>query len=184
MGFAFARIILTTTFLFRAETVLAQDTQFPEPVEQARETVVSGKPAIPAQDAIDPSLSSECRVPGSKLYTIASLRAVNAALEKSRTIKVLAIGSSSTAGVGASSPLASYPVRLEGELEKLLPGVDVDVANRGISGEVAAGAAQRLRSTIAESKPDLVVWQVGTNDALRRVGLETLTQSLNETINS
>ena len=74
---------------------------------------------------------------------------------------------------GASSPAASYPARLEGELEKLFPGVDVDVVKRGISGEIAAGAADRLRDTVAEVEPDLLVWQVGTNDALARVELNS-----------
>jgi acyl-CoA thioesterase-1 len=128
------------------------------------------------------SLSPECRVPGSKLYTLAPLKAVKHALKENRPIQVLAIGSSSTAGIGASSPLASYPMRLEGELEKLFPGVEIEVVNRGLSGEVASGAADRMKNTIAEVEPDLVIWQVGTNDALARVDIETFAQSLDETI--
>ena len=144
----------------------------------------AGQPMQPPSqpEAVDLSLSPECRVPGSKLYTLASLRRVKRALREHRTIKVLAIGSSSTLGVGASSPAASYPARLEGELEKLFPGVDVDVVKRGISGEIAAGAADRLRDTVAEVEPDLLVWQVGTNDALARVELKTFSDSLDETL--
>lgn len=138
--------------------------------------------ASPPPDTSNPSLSPECRVPGSKLYTLAPLRAVRAALKARRTVKVLAIGSSSTVGTGASSPLASYPMRLETELEKLFPGVDVDVINRGISGEVASGAAHRMQNTVAEISPDLIVWQVGTNDALARVDLDSFSTSLEETI--
>lgn len=133
-------------------------------------------------DAIDSSLSPECRVPGSRLYTLAPLRAVKRALRKHHAVKVLAIGSSSTVGIGASSPLASYPVRLEGELEKLFPGIEVDVVNRGVSGEVAAAAAVRMRDTVAEVEPDLVIWQLGTNDALARVDLEAFAQSVDETV--
>src|SRR3954449_2649846 len=54
----------------------------------------------------DPSLSPECRVPGSKLYTLAKLRAVKAALKENRPVRVLAVGSTS-AGPGAS---ATYPM--------------------------------------------------------------------------
>ena len=139
-------------------------------------------PSPPAAEAPNPSLSPECRVPGSKLYTLAPLWSLKRALKARRTVKVLAIGSSSTAGMGASSPLASYPVRLETELEKLFPGVEIDVTNRGISGEGAAGAAQRMQNTVAEVDPDLVVWQVGTNDALARVDLDSFSASLDETI--
>jgi acyl-CoA thioesterase I len=136
----------------------------------------------PAAEAVDTSLSPECRVPGSKLYTLAPLRAVKRALKENRAIHVLAIGSSSTVGIGASSPASSYPVRLEGELEKLFPGMEIEVTNRGLSGEIAAGAAERMKNTIAEIEPDLVIWQVGTNDALARVDIDSFAQGLDETI--
>jgi lysophospholipase L1-like esterase len=134
-------------------------------------------------EATDSSLSPECRVPGSKLFTIGSLRGVKAALKEHRAIRVLAIGSSSTSGIGASSPLASYPARLEGELEKMFSDdVEIEVLNRGVSGEIAAGAADRMRSTVAEVDPDIVIWQVGTNDALARVEVERFSSSLDETV--
>src|ERR671912_206881 len=141
-------------------------------------------PATPSQvEAPDPSLSPECRVPGSRLYTLASLRGVKAALKEHRVIRVLAIGSSSTAGIGASSPHAAYPARLEGELEKMFSGdVEFEVVNRGVSGEIASGAAERMRNTVAEVDPDLVIWQVGTNDALARVDVESFTEDLGDTV--
>jgi acyl-CoA thioesterase I len=141
----------------------------------------AGAPTAPEQ--MDTSLSPECRVPGSKLYTLASLRGVKAALKDHRAIRVLAIGSSSTAGIGASSPMASYPARLEGELAKLFSDdIEIEVINRGMSGEIASGAADRMRSTVAEVDPDLVIWQVGTNDALARVEVERFSSSLDETV--
>ncbi|HYI91528.1 MAG TPA: SGNH/GDSL hydrolase family protein [Beijerinckiaceae bacterium] len=138
---------------------------------------------VAAPEVPDTSLSPECRVPGSKLYTIASLRGVKSALKERRVIRVLAIGSSSTAGIGASSPQATYPARLEGELEKMFSDdVDFEVINRGVSGEVAADAADRMRNTVAEVDPDLVIWQVGTNDALARVDVESFTEELADTV--
>ena len=41
--------------------------------------------------------------------------------------------------------------------------------NRGVSGELAANAATRMKNEVALDKPDLVLWQVGTNDALAYV---------------
>ena len=78
---------------------------------------------------------------------------------------ILAIGSSSTEGVGASSPANSYPARLEAELESET-GVDFDVKNAGVGGELAAKTLERLRRALKSGWARLVIWQVGTNDAL------------------
>ncbi len=136
-------------------------------------------PSLPAvAEALDQTLSPECRVPGSKLYTLAKLDAVKAALKQKRPVRVLSIGSSS-AGLGASS---SYPVKLETALETALPNVQFEVESRALPGEVASGAGERLRTIVAEVEPDLVVWQVGTNDALARVDLDTFSEALDESV--
>ena len=84
-------------------------------------------------------------------------------------LRIVAFGSSSTEGVGASSKAASYPSRLEQALSAGLPE-PVVVLNRGIGGEDADDMALRLPAILAE-KPDLVIWQTGTNDPLRDVPL-------------
>jgi len=98
------------------------------------------------------------------------------------SIKVLAIGSSSTVGVGASSPTATYVARLERSLEGAVKGMDFDVIGRGLSGEVAQGAADRMKQEVEEAKPDLVVWQVGTNDAIRHVSIDKFKNCLKTTL--
>lgn len=128
------------------------------------------------------SLSPECRAPGSKLYTLAPLRRIKVALKAGKPIKVFAFGSSSTVGVGASSALQSYPVRLETELEKLFRGVDFEVVNFGVSGEVASATAERIRIAVADTKPDLLIWQVGTNDALAKLSVESFGETLRSTL--
>ncbi len=86
-------------------------------------------------------------------------------------LRIIAFGSSSTEGIGASSPRASYPSRLQGELIAALPQDDrIEVLNRGIGGEDAEDMARRLPSVLAEH-PDLVIWQTGTNDVLRGLPL-------------
>ena len=54
-------------------------------------------------------------------------------------------------------------------LQSALKDVNVEIANRGVGGEVAQTSADRIRSEVALTKPDLVLWQLGTNDALSRV---------------
>ena len=99
------------------------------------------------------------------------LQRLSQTLQASHTAKILVIGSSSTVGVGASSASKTYVARLEPDLESAIAGVDFAVVGRGISGEVAQGAADRMRREVDEVKPDLVIWQVGTNDALRHVAI-------------
>ena len=81
-------------------------------------------------------------------------------------IKIVAIGSSSTYGAGASSAPASYPSRLEAELKARLPGLPITVLNKGIGGEEAAQMVARFDADVLDESPDLVVWQVGSNSVL------------------
>jgi acyl-CoA thioesterase I len=126
-----------------------------------------------------PSLSQECRskrIAGDLFRR--PLPTLRRAIRQGRPVKVLAIGSSSTAGVGASSPSATYVAKLELTLEGAFKGLDFEVFGRGRSGEEAQGAADRMKREVDETRPDLVVWQVGTNDALRHVGLDRFKQCL------
>jgi acyl-CoA thioesterase I len=80
---------------------------------------------------------------------------------------IVALGSSSTAGVGASSPEAAYPSRLMVELGQRFPTEPLMVLNRGVSGARAVDMVARLDETVAADHPDLVLWQLGTNAVLR-----------------
>ena len=82
-----------------------------------------------------------------------------------RTLEVLAIGSSSTEGIGASSPDDAYPARLEDELSHEV-GIAAYVRNAGVGGELAVRTPQRLKAALKTGWAELVIWQVGTNDAL------------------
>ena len=128
-----------------------------------------------------PPLSPACEVPANDIAAPAPLSNIATLLQKSRTIHILAIGSSSTRGIGASSGVKSYPAQFSAILEKALKDVDVEVINRGVPGEVAAMTADRIHSEVALSKPDLVLWQLGTNDALSRVPPEEFEQTVRDT---
>lgn len=86
-------------------------------------------------------------------------------LASGKPIVVVAIGSSSTAGTGASSPAATYPSRLAVELRQHFPGHTIAVINRGVGGEEVDDMLRRFDDALAV-KPDLVVWQLGTNSVL------------------
>lgn len=126
--------------------------------------------------------STECKVKSPAYEGRAALRSVRRAVLEKRPVRVIALGSSSTVGIGASSPLASYPVRLENDLEGVIEGLQVEMFPRGQSGEVAEGAAERLKAEVAEIKPDLIVWQVGTNDAVARIDADDFGDQLRDTL--
>jgi acyl-CoA thioesterase-1 len=88
-------------------------------------------------------------------------------LASGRPLTVVAIGSSSTAGAGASSLAATYPGRLAVELKARLPGRDLTVFNRGVNGEETDDMMARFTTDVVAAHPQLVLWQVGTNSVLR-----------------
>jgi len=112
-------------------------------------------------------------------------------IAQGRPIKIVAIGSSSTYGSGATSAANSYPSRLEAELKAQLPGLPVTVLNKGIGGEEAPQMVARFDADVIDENPDLVLWQVGSNSVLRdhptpgeviRQGVERLKASGSEVI--
>jgi acyl-CoA thioesterase I len=83
------------------------------------------------------------------------------------SVTIVALGSSSTAGAGASGPAASYPSRLEAELKASFPEQAITVLNRGVNGDEVADMMSRFDEGVAAVHPDVVLLQVGTNAVLR-----------------
>jgi hypothetical protein len=79
--------------------------------------------------------------------------------------KIVAIGSSSTAGHGGIQP---YPERLLSFLQAQYPNAEIAMVNRGIGGQEAPLEFQRFDTDVIAEKPDLVIWQVGTNSVWQR----------------
>jgi lysophospholipase L1-like esterase len=109
------------------------------------------------------------RVPCSNkgVYLEGSLPHIAAKLANNEAVTIVAFGSSSTVGYGATSPIFSYPYRLTDQLRRRYPNADITVLNRGVGGEDAAQMIQRLQVAVLDAKPDLVIWQVGTNIVIR-----------------
>src|SRR6516225_6712686 len=78
---------------------------------------------------------------------------------------ILDFGDSLSAGYGLA-PEQAFPVRLEAALRR--QGIEVRVVNGGVSGDTTAGGLARLDWALAD-KPDLVILELGANDALRGI---------------
>lgn len=74
--------------------------------------------------------------------------------------KIVAIGSSTTAGEGDIEP---YPARLLRFLQTDYPNGGITMINKGIGGQEAPVQLQRLDTDVIAEAPDLVIWQIGTN---------------------
>ena len=107
-----------------------------------------------------------CSVPESFIAQDVQLTRTTLKLRADQPIKIVAIGSSSTEGVGASEPDNTYPARLEDELERLWPQAEITVLNRGVGGERTEQMLARFDKDVFAEHPDLVIWQSGTNDAV------------------
>lgn len=158
----------------------------PPPVPVASPAAPGTPPAANGASAsgpTPPALSPSCEAPASTIAANAPLPHLAAALATHKTIEILAVGSASMESLGESAGVKSYPVQIEDLLKFALKGVDVDVINRGTGGEIAQTSAERIRSEVALTKPDLVLWQLGTNDALARIDAEQFTDTVTSTIN-
>jgi lysophospholipase L1-like esterase len=81
------------------------------------------------------------------------------------SIKILALGSSSTAGEGDIVP---YTYRLQTALRDKFQNRMIDVINRGISGQEAPDELARMQADVIAEAPVLTIWQVGTNAVWQR----------------
>ena len=110
-----------------------------------------------------------CRAPKGGAKTFGSLPHVAAKLAAGKPVLIIAFGSSSTQGYGSTAPEYTYPNRLAAQLRRHYPGADITVLNRGKGGEDAPEMMKRLQTEVIDAKPDMVIWQVGTNAVLRNL---------------
>jgi len=101
-------------------------------------------------------------------------------LATGKPVRIVAIGSSSTWGAGASSRANSYPSRLQVELNRHFPNHPITVVNHGVNGEEAGDMLARFNADVIDERPHLVLWQVGTNAMLRDRPLARRSEVLHE----
>jgi len=119
-----------------------------------------------------PQSMTLCRAKPELLELGNSLPAARKSIAERKQLRIIALGSSSTSGYGVSNPAYAYPAQLKMGLDKALPGVDVDVINRGIGGQDVEEMAARMQAEMKENPASLVVWQTGTNAAIRQMPLD------------
>jgi lysophospholipase L1-like esterase len=129
-------------------------------IEKAREV---------AKSAGDIFARVPCHSPKGVSKTMGSLPHVAKKLAAGEPVLIIAFGSSSTQGFGSTATEFTYPNRLAAQLRRHYPTADITVLNRGKGGEDASEMMRRLQTEVIDMKPDLVIWQVGTNAVLRNL---------------
>ena len=184
-------LMLTPVMQAPAHAQAAQATSAPEqtanpaPASPAQTTVAASSqpPAEPrgltsraidkvkqvAKSAGDIFSRVPCLPPKGSAKVLGSLPHVANKLIAAKPVVIVAFGSSSTAGYGASSPDFNYPNRLAAQLRRQYPTADISVINAGVGGEDAPEMMKRLQKQVIDVHPDLVIWQVGTNAVLRNL---------------
>jgi len=119
------------------------------------------------KQAASSSAQPACTAPDDATRMMYPLVRTARKLAAGQPLKIVAIGSSSTAGAGASGPDKTYPARLSVALQARFPAHPITVINRGVNGEEATDMVARLDREVLSEEPDLILWQVGANAVLR-----------------
>lgn len=125
-----------------------------------------------------PQSMTACRAKPELLKLGSTLPVARKAMAERKHLRIIALGSSSTVGYGVSNPAYAYPMQLRIGLEKALPGIEIEVINRGMGGQDVEEMAARMRVEMVSSPPSLVIWQTGTNAAMRHMPLDLFEQHL------
>ncbi len=107
-----------------------------------------------------------CEVPAAILQTESVLSHIAGAIRERKKLDVLVLGTGSSVLPGPNGAASAYPARLEASLRQRLSGIEVNVAAEAKSGRSAAEMAKGLDRVIRDRKPDLLVWQTGTYEAM------------------
>jgi lysophospholipase L1-like esterase len=121
-----------------------------------------------------------CDIPDYLLFTNNDLKQVARAVKDHHRLAVAVLGTGSSALAGPNGPASAYPARLEAVLQRRLPGVAVKVVPLVRSRQTAEDMAKGMEKLVSDEKPDLLVWQTGTIDAIRRVEPEEFRSALDE----
>lgn len=116
------------------------------------------------------SADAGCEVPAYLLTSELSLQKVENAVKSKHKLDILVVGSRSSS-IGPAESIA-YPARLQSLLRDKLPGTEVNVAVELRPKRTAADVAGALGQLVSDRKPNLVIWQTGTFDAIRSVDAE------------
>ena len=122
--------------------------------------------ALSSAARAETAAAETCLAANRSLSLGVSLPRTAAHLKEGQSLKIVAVGSSSTTGLWMLSADATYPEVMGREITELRPATRVMVINSGRVGDTVPGMISRFGSDVLAHHPDLIVWQLGTNDVV------------------
>jgi acyl-CoA thioesterase I len=126
--------------------------------------VVGLSGGAPAQAQEGVSSADRCLAANREVSLGAQLPRTAARFNSGELLKIVAIGSSSTVGLWVLRSAATYPEVMRRELMRLRSNATIKVINSGRIGDTIPNNIARFESDVLAHTPDLVIWQLGTND--------------------
>ena len=111
-------------------------------------------------------------------FTVIAVSLIFAAAANARTINLVGFGDSLMAGYQLP-PGDGFPEKLQAALKA--KGLDVTIANAGVSGDTTTGGLARIDWSIPDGT-DGVILELGANDALRGIPPEESEKNLDQII--
>src|SRR3954466_4754104 len=130
--------------------------------------------------AVSATERPRCAVPDYLLLSEAKLDRVFAAVSGPHRLRIAVVGTGSSALAGPDGPRSAYPARLEVALNQRLSGIPVRVITLLRTRLTADDLAHGMDKLLVDEKPDLVIWQTGTIDAIRRLEPDNFKSALED----
>jgi lysophospholipase L1-like esterase len=120
----------------------------------------------------------ECPVP-ERFYTFEpQLPKTAKALSQGSDVLIAVLGGASTEGVAAGAPALAWPARFGSALAGKFPAARTKVVNLAVARQTAKAAAERLDRDVLPLKPNLVIWETGTMEAVRGMLVDEFRKTL------
>lgn len=135
---------------------------------------LAGTPAVAGEEV--------CGVPRSYFEVEGGFPNLKTGVAQGGPVTVVVLGTASSLGAGTSGPSNAYPERMAARLREDWPNVPIRLVNLSRRGLDLAGMLKIMREEVRQRRPDLMIWQTGTVEAVNRLPIDRFAEQLREGI--
>jgi GDSL-like lipase/acylhydrolase family protein len=120
----------------------------------------------------------ECSVPEHFYISEPQLTKIPKAIVHGQEVVIVALGGASTLSIAAGKPDLAWPARFAAALAEKFPSARIKVVNLAVARQTAKRSAERLDREVIPMKPNLVIWETGTMEAVRGMDTDEFRETL------